>query len=246
MFKLMLVRHGQTELNKHGIMQGQIDEPLNDTGRSQAMDLACFLKDEVYTHVFSSDLARASETCKLALSKNTSFQDAKSDIQIKLEPRLRERCYGSMEGKPFVEYLNAAKEAGIDRKSFTPEGAETRIQLLKRAEDFFMSLCESVYLNMSNGDENVTCKANVLAVGHGAYWRSLCELLRDTFGCIFNQSLQPVMANAGRTSLIVTLPSRKTADDVIFDTSETNSLDDWKNGITIKCLSLNIPVHSNL
>lgn len=40
MFKLTLVRHGETQLNKTGMVQGQLDEPLNDNGRLQALALA--------------------------------------------------------------------------------------------------------------------------------------------------------------------------------------------------------------
>jgi 2,3-bisphosphoglycerate-dependent phosphoglycerate mutase len=56
-----LVRHGETEENKLGIVQGQLNTQLNKTGRDQAEILAQALKDVPFSHGFTSDLSRAAD-----------------------------------------------------------------------------------------------------------------------------------------------------------------------------------------
>ena len=52
---------GETEENRLGIIQGQADVPLNDTGRQQARLAAEKLACETFTSVYSSDLIRVKE-----------------------------------------------------------------------------------------------------------------------------------------------------------------------------------------
>lgn len=56
-----LVRHGETNENVQGIMQGQLDTELNDLGRAQAERLAEALESIPFQYAFTSDLRRASE-----------------------------------------------------------------------------------------------------------------------------------------------------------------------------------------
>lgn len=56
-----VVRHGETDSNLQGIIQGHLDVPLNDTGRSQARLLSQSLRTVSFTRAWSSDLIRASE-----------------------------------------------------------------------------------------------------------------------------------------------------------------------------------------
>lgn len=52
---------GETEENRLGIIQGQADVPLNDTGRQQARLAAEKLACEAFTSIYSSDLIRVKE-----------------------------------------------------------------------------------------------------------------------------------------------------------------------------------------
>lgn len=56
-----IVRHGETNENVQGIMQGQLDTDLNDLGRAQAEMLAEALEEKPFKHAFTSDLKRASD-----------------------------------------------------------------------------------------------------------------------------------------------------------------------------------------
>lgn len=57
--KLFITRHGQTDWNLRGIIQGTTDIPLNDTGRAQALTVAKVLKEEKLDAIIVSPLKRA-------------------------------------------------------------------------------------------------------------------------------------------------------------------------------------------
>ena len=63
--KLILVRHGETDLNREGRILGLTDAPLNATGRSQASAVAAPLAAELPFKMYASPLARALETAQI-------------------------------------------------------------------------------------------------------------------------------------------------------------------------------------
>lgn len=60
--RLILVRHGQTEWNQLGIIQGRTDIPLNDTGIVQARAAGEWLSQRRIDAVYSSPMQRAFDT----------------------------------------------------------------------------------------------------------------------------------------------------------------------------------------
>lgn len=90
---LLLIRHGQTEWNKAGKMQGQVDIPLNERGREQAHETGQKLKDEGFEFdvLVSSPLSRAHETAQI-VGSYLGLEVAKT------YPNLVERAYGEAEG----------------------------------------------------------------------------------------------------------------------------------------------------
>ncbi len=88
--RLLLVRHGESEWNASGRLQGQADPPLSKLGRRQAAHMAARLVDEEVDVILASDLERAMDTAgALAAS-----------IGLTVEPRpgLREVDLGSWTG----------------------------------------------------------------------------------------------------------------------------------------------------
>ncbi len=85
------IRHGQTDWNLHGRIQGSSDIPLNDTGRAQAHAAAARLAEERCEVIVSSPLQRARETAQIIAT----------DLGLELGPAypdLVERDYGEVEG----------------------------------------------------------------------------------------------------------------------------------------------------
>ncbi len=90
--RLLLVRHGETDWNKAGKFQGQIDVPLNDNGREQSRQAAEFLKDVKLDFAISSSMLRPKETAEIILKYH-------SGLQLELRDELREISHGLWEGK---------------------------------------------------------------------------------------------------------------------------------------------------
>ncbi len=152
---LLLVRHGETLWNAEGRWQGQTDVPLSDTGREQARLLGVRLGRlwsadalPAPTLALTSDLARARETATLLL------EAAGQPLSIETTPALRERFFGSWEGK-------TAAEVG-----FAPGSGERAPD----AEDY-----DSVFARMNQALERLWEKDSdvALIVGHGGSLRAL-------------------------------------------------------------------------
>lgn len=88
---MVLVRHGQTDWNKAGRLQGQVDIPLNGTGREQAAVAARALEDQGFTRVVTSPLGRALETGSI-IAAHLGLPEPTTDSG------LVERAYGELEG----------------------------------------------------------------------------------------------------------------------------------------------------
>ena len=116
MTALLLVRHGETDWNADGRLQGQTDRPLSDFGRRQARQLADELADEQLEAIYSSDLSRARETAEIV--------GERLGLPVVLEPDLREKDWGTWEGLTAVER---------DRVEFVGESTEAHQERMLRA-----------------------------------------------------------------------------------------------------------------
>ncbi len=100
MTTLLLVRHGETDWNAAGRLQGHTDRPLSDYGREQARRLADELASEELDAIYASDLARARETAEIVGSR--------LDLPVVLDPDLREKDWGTWEGLTSTERFGVA------------------------------------------------------------------------------------------------------------------------------------------
>jgi probable phosphoglycerate mutase len=87
---LLLARHGETDWNAELRIQGSSDIELNELGRRQAQFLAQELTDVELDAIYSSDLSRARATAAAVAATH--------GLEVSLDPRLRERSFGSWEG----------------------------------------------------------------------------------------------------------------------------------------------------
>jgi len=106
--KLILVRHGETEENKKGILQGHLPGKLTELGRDQAKKLALRLKDEKIDAIFSSDLARASDTTR-------EIAKYHPNVPLFFVEELREKNQGSLTGKSIKE-IDWSKPRDTEKK----------------------------------------------------------------------------------------------------------------------------------
>jgi broad specificity phosphatase PhoE len=109
---LLLVRHGETDWNADGRLQGQTDRPLSDFGRRQAQRLADELADEELEAIYASDLSRARQTAEIL--------GGRLGLAIVLDPDLREKDWGTWEGltaieRDRVEFVGESTEAHQER-----------------------------------------------------------------------------------------------------------------------------------
>ena len=119
--RLFALRHGETAWNVDTRIQGQLDVPLNETGRWQAERLAQALADEQLVAVYASDLMRAHETA-LAVGRVAG-------VPVLSERGLRERGFGRFEGHTFAEIEQRWPEESLRWRrrdpDFGPGGGET-------------------------------------------------------------------------------------------------------------------------
>jgi phosphoserine phosphatase len=90
--RFLIVRHGETDWNRAGRFQGQIDVPLNDHGRSQAANAREFLKEVPIDFAFTSHLLRPKETAEIIL-------EAHPGVTLQTNQDLQEISHGLWEGK---------------------------------------------------------------------------------------------------------------------------------------------------
>lgn len=136
MGKLILVRHGQTQMNVDGIFFGKLDPNLNEVGKEQCKKTKELLKNRYkYDYIYSSDLKRASETAQIVNFLN---------LPIQLDKRLEEIDFGIFEGLSYKEILDKypkeAKKSQDEWQTFDFVTGESLGILQKRTINFVESL----------------------------------------------------------------------------------------------------------
>lgn len=129
--RILAIRHGETAWNVDTRIQGQLDIPLNATGRWQAEQLGRAIADEGLDAVYTSDLARARETAE-AVGRGAG-------LPLVLDTGLRERAFGVFQGLTFAEieaqWPEAAQRWRKRDPSFGPDGGEVLTEFYQRCVD---------------------------------------------------------------------------------------------------------------
>ena len=92
MAKIFIFRHGQTTFNRDRIFCGWMDPDLTEDGIKECEQIAERLKSVKPTKAYTSDLKRAQHTLSIVLD------DRKDKIPIIIDPRIKERNYGDLNG----------------------------------------------------------------------------------------------------------------------------------------------------
>jgi broad specificity phosphatase PhoE len=111
---IYLVRHGETVMNKKGLIQGHKDSNLSSLGKMQmssmAQTLNCIPLDDDVT-LFSSDLGRAKQSTDILTGVIDTIN------RISFTERLRERTYGEFDGKKLDDYDGEGNYKGAESRA---------------------------------------------------------------------------------------------------------------------------------
>ncbi|MEP2651906.1 MAG: histidine phosphatase family protein [Paraglaciecola sp.] len=171
---LYLCRHGQSQYNARGLLQGQVDNPLTALGEEQAISLALRAKYWNIKQVVSSPLKRAKQTAQLCATA--------LHLPVDLKKGLEERHFGDWQGQALSKlshYQDFILRCYTDTDLTPSKGAETTANVRDR---MFNQL--DTIANQAQG--------NVLLISHG-----------DAINCLLSVWKQPIkIANCQEIRLI--------------------------------------------
>ena len=152
------VRHGQTEFNVEGRMQGWCDSPLTEGGIKDAYKAKEDLKDVPFKRAYSSDFPRCKTTAGIILEDR--------DIEITYSEKLRETNFGALEGlliKDYFEDIDYRRRVTLD---WSDIGGENMEMEQKRVKEIY----REIYDACDDGDM-------VLVVSHGAVFMHMLNYM---------------------------------------------------------------------
>jgi probable phosphoglycerate mutase len=138
--KILFIRHGETDHNAQGRLQGQRDVPLNGRGRGQASAVGRSLLKLRAAEIARLDAAGGFVASPLTRARDTmELARAAMDFEprdFRLDARLKELGFGEWEGLTWPE-VRARDPAGLearhaDKWNFTPPGGESYAMLAAR------------------------------------------------------------------------------------------------------------------
>jgi len=153
--KLIITRHGETEENKAGIIMGHLHGTLSENGKEQAKKVALRLKEEKIDAIYSSDLARSSDT-----AKEIAKYHPKTPLIFAKD--LREKYLGEWQGKNKKDLGFTSNTSLVE---LSPKDGETNEELFNRARDF---LHKTLLVHVND---------TVLFVGHNGIGKALIAVI---------------------------------------------------------------------
>lgn len=163
---LYFVRHGETEWNRDGIYQGQLDSRLTELGIAQTQRVASYLVGREVKYIFTSPLSRAKSSARI-------IGDALG-VQPRVHGFLKEQNFGKLQGMPkkiadrqYAGFFEG-RENSEWNKLYTPYpgDGESYFDVYQRIHDPFLSLL-------------VRLDGNAVFVGHESINRMLRGFVRD-------------------------------------------------------------------
>lgn len=166
--ELYIIRHGETDLNKQGIVQGRgIDSDLNDTGREQGAAFYQMYKNLPFDKVYTSALKRTQQTVQ-------QFIDG--GLEWEKHPELDELAWGEWEGKQTNENVIGAFKDITEK--WQAGDYDSHFNGGESPNDVAVRLKKVIALFLERTDEKL-----VLVCMHGRALRLLMCLLSDRPMC---------------------------------------------------------------
>ncbi len=166
---LYLVRHGETDYNRAGIVQGRgMDVPLNELGRRQAQALATHAASFDLDVIYASTLIRAKQTAQAVALEN-------QNKPLKYLNDLEEMSWGDYEGLHVTdalrdEFVRLRQEWQQGNYTFSIGGGESALDVQQRA----LRGLEYILGNHTG--------QRVMVVAHGRFLRILISSILDAYG----------------------------------------------------------------
>ena len=173
---LYLVRHGESEWNRIGRIQGRLESPLTGTGRAQAAALGRMLREvlpDPGIDIVASPLERAFETATIIAGELGRAGRRAATGDVRIDRRITDFNVGILAGYPgwdavAADYPELARLRLEDPVRFHPPGGESGADVLARARDFL--------------DERQAAGRDTLVVCHGVINKFLRAAARGVTG----------------------------------------------------------------
>ena len=187
--RLILIRHGETEWNRDGRIQGyHADSPLTANGRVQARRVAERLESERVEALYSSDAGRTRQTAAPIV--------AALGLDIVYDPALRERNYGEFEGRTYLEieqdYPEEFRKLRARDPSYAPPEGESAAQF----RDRIVAALERVAARAAGRQVAVITHGGVLGIAYRHATGMTLEAKRDY--SMQNASINRLAYSSGR------------------------------------------------
>lgn len=170
---IAFVRHGQTELNRGGRLQGRIDAPLSDHGLEQAAALARGLASEPVARVLSSPLRRARDTAAAIAARH--------GLVVEVDDRLIEIDYGSWDGLALTDVSPDDWASWRNDPDFAPPGGERLSDVTARVLSFCADvLADDLVVAVSHVSPIKAAVCGALRVDERVTWRMQLEVASVT------------------------------------------------------------------
>ena len=162
---IAFVRHGQTELNRDGRLQGRLDAALSAAGCEQAAALGRHFTAEPVVRVFSSSLLRAQATAAAIAAPH--------GLAVETDDRLIELDYGAWDGMPIAEVPAAEWARWRGDPEFAPPGGERLADVTARVATFLADRAgdEQLMVAVSHVSPIKAAVCCALEIDERATWR---------------------------------------------------------------------------
>jgi probable phosphoglycerate mutase len=170
--RIFLIRHGETNWNKEGRFQGQIDIPLNENGKDQAQKTFQYLRNISFNKAFSSSMHRPFETAQIILQDNKDLKIEKIDSLVEISHGLWE---GKLEAEIKEEWPTLLKNwHDKPEEVLMPEGESIK-DVSERSIEAFDKICLSqkdndLSLLVAHDAVNKTLICNILGINYSNIW----------------------------------------------------------------------------
>ena len=142
-FRVLFIRHGQTDFNLEHRLQGALPVPLNECGRAQSRALAHYLKTVAIDAIYASPRSRALETAQIIA--------ASLGQEVRQDERLAEIAFGDFEGHTFAEvearYPTAYRKWESGFRPYRVPGGESRLDVQRRMQAAWDDITNTANLN---------------------------------------------------------------------------------------------------